>query len=78
MGRSRTRKRRFHGNQYVVSKRAKLSENSAQSTSASRVQHKSPDKASQSASARKIGESSDTSVPTEYENKVSGYRLIDI
>ena len=54
MARSPTRKRRFHENQHIVSKRVKLSQNSAQSTPSSRVQHESPDKASQSASARKI------------------------
>jgi hypothetical protein len=67
-----------------VYKRGKLSQNSLlklnkkRSTSSSRVQDESSNKASQSASARKIGEISDTLVPTVNENKVSGYRFTDI
>ena len=85
MARLRSRKRKFQGNQHAVSKLAKLSQNSPQNASPSTPSSHVPEhdesstiKASQSASARKIGEIGDTSVATVNEDKVSGYRFIDI
>ena len=76
MARSRTRKRRFQENQHVVSKRVKLSQNSAQSTPSSRVQHESRDKASQENS--NLVKLVIFQCLQKNENKVSGFLLIDI
>ena len=78
--RSRTKKRRFQGNQHVLSKGAKLSKNSLQSPSTllTRVQENQDEgsnESSKSAFARRI---SDTVQHTVNENEASGYCFIDI
>ena len=82
MGKSRNKKRRFQGNQHVVSKRGRLSQDSIQNPSTpcpvTHVQDEGSNKESQSASARKIGEISNTAGPTVNKNEASGYRFIDI
>ena len=89
MPRTRTRKRKFQGNQHSSPTCAKLSKNNSQSsetesTSEGNVfpaQDKIPENVPitpQSASARKIGTNNGSPTPDVNENQVSGFCLMDM